>query len=72
MRTLFRPDATAFENMKNEPGRSDSGVNFVMYFDFIVIYWINFFGVLTRIAASPRTGHLFSHAPQPMHTSSRT
>jgi hypothetical protein len=33
MRTPFRPDAIAFENMKDEPGRSDSGVNFVMYFN---------------------------------------
>ncbi len=33
MRTPFRPDATAFENIKYEPGRSDSGVNSVMYSD---------------------------------------
>jgi hypothetical protein len=33
MRTLFRPDAIAFENMENWPGRPDSGVNFVMYCD---------------------------------------
>ncbi len=33
MRTPFRPDATAFENIKNESGRSDSAVNFEMYFD---------------------------------------
>jgi hypothetical protein len=33
MRTFFRPDAMASKNMKNGPGRSDSGVNFVMYFD---------------------------------------
>jgi hypothetical protein len=33
MRTLSRPDATAFGNMKSQPERSDSGVNFVRYFD---------------------------------------
>jgi hypothetical protein len=37
MRTLFRPDAMAFENIINESGRSDSGVNFVMYFDLLQI-----------------------------------
>ncbi len=30
MRTPLRPDAIAFENIKNYPGRPDSGVNFVM------------------------------------------
>jgi len=34
MRTPFRPDATAFENMKSQPGRY-SGVNFVMYIDLL-------------------------------------
>ncbi len=33
MRTPFRPDAIVLENMKDYPGRPDSGVNFVMYFD---------------------------------------
>jgi hypothetical protein len=33
MRTPFRLEAIAFENMKKGPGRPDSGVNFVMYFD---------------------------------------
>jgi hypothetical protein len=33
MSTPFRPDAKASGNMKNKPGRSDSGVNFIMYLD---------------------------------------
>jgi hypothetical protein len=35
MRTPLRPDAIAFKNMKNGPGRPDSAVNFVMYFDLL-------------------------------------
>jgi hypothetical protein len=37
MRTPFRPDAKAFETMKNGAGRSDSGINFVLYFDLLNI-----------------------------------
>jgi hypothetical protein len=33
MRTLFRLDAIAFENMDNYSGRPDSGVNFEMNSD---------------------------------------
>ncbi len=36
MRTPFRRDAIAFENMENWTGRPDSGVNFVMYFDLVI------------------------------------
>jgi hypothetical protein len=32
MRMPFRPDAIAFKELKNNPGRH-SGVNLVMYFD---------------------------------------
>jgi hypothetical protein len=35
MRTLFRPDAPALGKMKNESGRSDPAVNFVMYSDLL-------------------------------------
>jgi hypothetical protein len=35
MRTPFRPDATAFGDTKNKPGRPDSGVNLAMYFDLL-------------------------------------
>jgi hypothetical protein len=33
LRSPFRPDAIAFENMKNLPGRLDSGINSAMYPD---------------------------------------
>jgi hypothetical protein len=42
MRTPFRPDAITFENMKNWPGRPDSAVNFVMYFDLMLVTHLSF------------------------------